>query len=301
MKAAMMIWAKITEKRVVKMALTPDKVTTILGVTIKSYDIVAYNLTSKKPIDMPPLMKGLPIGPTTHNTNDISEASGTTDAEQYTRATMNGNMGTVRVHAYIDYREVWENLLRSYQGQHAGSSGIPETGKAVDGNQRTIGIEIIMNGDPYHPTKNVLHNGETVPYTADLIAQDKKAMDNAARYIAYLYSIYPHWDNDVDNTLFTHNYWVNRRKGLTGTPDELTAKPDGYKGCPIYIRPNWEMFKGLVKKYLAELIVKTPEQQENTEPEKIYRVQVGALSVKQNAVNLRDKLIAAGFKDAYVL
>lgn len=35
---------------------------------------------------------------TLHNNDRISTAANTTPAEQYTRATVNGNMGTVRVH-----------------------------------------------------------------------------------------------------------------------------------------------------------------------------------------------------------
>lgn len=47
-------------------------------------------------------MEGKIIGVTVHNTDWISVASGTTPAEQYTRATVNGNMKDVRVHYYVD-------------------------------------------------------------------------------------------------------------------------------------------------------------------------------------------------------
>ena len=40
------------------------------------------------------------IGVTVHNTDWITTAVGTTPAEQYTRATVNGNMKDVRVHYY---------------------------------------------------------------------------------------------------------------------------------------------------------------------------------------------------------
>ena len=47
---------------------------------------------------------------TVHNTEDIAEARGTNDAEQYTRATWpNANMGDVRVHYYIDETDCWQN------------------------------------------------------------------------------------------------------------------------------------------------------------------------------------------------
>ena len=50
-------------------------------------------------------------GVTIHNTGRIKVPSGTTMAEQYTRATYpNCNMGSVRVHYYVDENEAWQNL-----------------------------------------------------------------------------------------------------------------------------------------------------------------------------------------------
>ena len=45
---------------------------------------------------------------TIHNTDDINEAAGTNDAEQYARATFNGNMNGVTVHFYIDETACWQ-------------------------------------------------------------------------------------------------------------------------------------------------------------------------------------------------
>jgi len=50
-------------------------------------------------------------GVTIHNTDRVSISSKTTQAEQYTRATYpNCNMGTVRVHYYVDDVCAWQNL-----------------------------------------------------------------------------------------------------------------------------------------------------------------------------------------------
>jgi len=61
-------------------------------------------------------------------------------------------------------------------------------------------------------------------------------------------------------------------------------------GCPAYILPQWERFKELVKKYTAVV-----PAQSATQSGKIYRVQVGAFSVRANADALLAKLKAAGF------
>lgn len=77
---------------------------------------------------------------TIHNTKDINEAKGTDDAEQYTRATYpNQNMGTARVHYYIDEASCWQNLREDEVGWHAGDG-------RGNGNETSLGIEIIMDG-----------------------------------------------------------------------------------------------------------------------------------------------------------
>lgn len=78
--------------------LRPDTTTTLNGVKINEYLLTKHNPNR---IDMPSVsMEGKVIGITVHNTEWISVASGTTPAEQYTRATVNGNMKDVRVHYY---------------------------------------------------------------------------------------------------------------------------------------------------------------------------------------------------------
>ena len=77
---------------------------------------------------------------TIHNTNDIDEAKGTNDAEQYARATWpNANMKDARPHYYIDETDCWQILKDNEVGWHAGDGKGP-------GNETSIGIEIIMDG-----------------------------------------------------------------------------------------------------------------------------------------------------------
>ena len=59
---------------------------------------------------------------------------------------------------------------------------------------------------------------------------------------------------------------------------------------------SMDTFRAEVKRLLAE----APETPTPTEPKKLYRVQVGAYSVKENAENMLKKVQAAGFKDAFI-
>ena len=84
---------------------------------------------------MPDGVKGITI----HNTEDLENVYD--DAEQYARATWpNQNMGTARVHYYIDDVSCWQLLDETEIGWHAG------TGTFGAGNRDTISIEIIMDG-----------------------------------------------------------------------------------------------------------------------------------------------------------
>ena len=92
---------------------------------------------------------------TIHNTDDIEEAKGTNDAEQYARAVWpNANMGDVRVHYFIDETDCWQQLREDEVGWHAADGRGP-------GNETTLSIEIIMDG-----------SGSA----ADLAAEDRGAL-----------------------------------------------------------------------------------------------------------------------------
>ena len=230
--------------------LRPDATTTLNGVKINEYLLTKHNPNR---IDMPSVsMEGKVIGVTVHNTDWISVASGTTPAEQYTRATVNGNMKDVRVHYYVDNTCAWQNLPHSLSGWHAADG-------SGNGNRRTIAIECIMSS-AYNVT-------------------DKKSEDNCARLAAALLKKY---NLDI-NHLFTHTHWLNVRDGKSGTVDYLNTAKNPYKTCPLYILPHWSAFKAKVQKYLTDA---------KPTVKNIYRIrkswadaksQIGAYSSLENA------------------
>ena len=199
------------------MILKPDKTTTLGGVTVNEYLLTNHNPNN---IDMPSAsMDGKIIGITVHNTDWISVASGTTPAEQYTRATVNGNMNDVRVHYYVDNTCAWQNLPLTLSGWHAADG-------SGNGNRRTIAIECIMSS---------AYNDK-----------DKKSEDNCARLAAALLKKY---NLDI-NHLYTHTHWLNVRDGKSGTVDYLNTTKNSYKMCPLYILPHWAEFKKKVQSYM---------------------------------------------------
>ena len=235
--------------------LRPDTTTTLNGVKINEYLLTKHNPNR---IDMPSVsMEGKVIGVTVHNTDWISVASGTTPAEQYTRATVNGNMKDVRVHYYVDNTCAWQNLPHSLSGWHAADG-------SGNGNRRTIAIECIMSS-AYNVT-------------------DKKSEDNCARLAAALLKKY---NLDI-NHLFTHTHWLNVRDEKSGTVDYLNTARNPYKMCPLYILPHWSAFKSKVQSYMKS----GTSVSKNPTTKLLYRVrkswsdaksQIGAFSSLDNA------------------
>lgn len=99
--------------------LTADKTYTANGVTVKDYFLTQHNPNK---ISLPKARTKPLLGVTIHNTPTIS-VKNTTMSEQYTRATVNGNMRTARIHYYVDHVEAWHNLPDNWQSWHAGQSG----------------------------------------------------------------------------------------------------------------------------------------------------------------------------------
>ena len=235
--------------------LKADKTTNLGGVTVNEYLLTKHNPNH---IAMPSAsMEGKIIGVTVHNTDWISVASGTTPAEQYTRATVNGNMKDVRVHYYVDNTCAWQNLPHSLSGWHAADG-------SGNGNRRTIAIECIMSS-AYNVT-------------------DKKSEDNCARLAAALLKKY---NLDI-NHLFTHTHWLNVRDGKSGTVDYLNTAKNPYKTCPLYILPHWFAFKAKVQSYMKS----GTSVSKNPTTKLLYRVrkswsdaksQIGAFSSLDNA------------------
>ena len=194
---------------------------------------------------------GAPLFVTIHNTDDLYRVED--DGEQYTRATYNENMGSVRVHFYVDDLCAWQNMkagtgmcvndpLGSAEVTwHAGDGSVSD-----GGNMTSLSIEVIMNDNAQH---------------------DAKAYDNSARVAAWLLH---HHKLTIDR-LVTHTYWVNKSAGIRfNDVDEQCCNPvRGQKWCPVYIfkssnkataMKNWKAYKALVKKYLDSM-------NKNTAPE----------------------------------
>lgn len=217
--------------------LKPDKTTTLNGVTVNEYLLTKHNPNnvSMPTINLPSKICGI----TVHNTDWINVASSTTPAEQYTRATVNGNMKDVRVHYYVDNTCAWQNLPLTLSGWHAADG-------SGDGNRKTIAIECIMSS-AYNAT-------------------DKASEDNCARLAAALLKKY---NLSIDH-LYTHTHWLNIRDGKSETVDALNTMKNSYKMCPAYILPHWTAFKAKVQKYMGELAEAVTEQSGSSQ--ELYRV-----------------------------
>jgi len=199
------------------MFLTPDRIYDANGVKVKEYLLTKHNPNS---IQMPGIRNKPLLGVTIHNTDAI-KVSGTTMSEQYTRATVNGNMNTVRVHFYVDEAEAWQNLPLDHQGWHA-----------ADGNG----------------------NGNTATIAIECIGNSPKAEDNAARLAAWLLNMH----ELTTSQIYTHTYWLNVRdgRGIKLTKDERCTLHHPYKDCPIYIIPHWSEFVGRVQGYMPKPVEK---------------------------------------------
>ena len=205
---------------------------------------------------------------TIHNTDDILGVND--DSEQYTRATYNENMGSARIHFYVDDLGAWQNLkagtglcLADPIGSAEVSWHAGDGSAAGGGNMTSISMEIIMN---------------------DTAAHDEKAKDNGARIAAWL--LYKH-GLSVDK-LVTHTYWVNKSVGnnFDDIDKQCTNLVSGKKWCPAYIfasynettaLKNWKAFKALVKKYLDALNTDQANTVKENSEAKLTKVKEGDL------------------------
>lgn len=281
------------------MPLKPDKTTTISfkssTLTIKEKIIPDSALSIKNQSDwckkgqhVKPCRRfesGVPKGICVHNTPSIS-VKGTTMSEQYTRATWpNCNMGGVAVHYYTSPEEAWQNLRLDEQGWHA-----------TDGSARTTAHD----GASY----------KTIGGNLDCIAVEivgPESEDNGARLVAYLLNKYNLTIKDV----YTHNYFISYAVYNLKPSDKFIN--NSYKNCPVYILAHWEAFLKKVEGYLAELkslsssapVSPEPENTESTakagkDDDYLYKVQIGAFSVKANAEKYKEEAVKAGFKGSYI-
>lgn len=248
------------------MPLSPDKKEVLNGLTVYDYDLTVHNPNK---ISMPTAKRKKTVAITIHNTEWINVASNTTPAEQYTRATQNGNMNSVRVHFYVDNVCAWRNLPEDLINWSCADG----TTNPNSGNNTSIAIEVVGNS--------------------------KEAEANAVKLAAYLLDKY---GLTVEDGLRTHTYWLNVRDGKGGTIDYLNTARHPYKWCPVYILPHWSTFKENVKASYdaikaahepqpAPTPVPTPTP--TPEPTKYYRIrkswddaksQIGAFASLDNAI-----------------
>ncbi len=212
------------------------------------------------------------IGITIHNTNDLDNVED--DCEQYTRATYNGNMGTVRSHFYVDDLSAWQNLkLNSQNWTCADGTG--------SGNSQTIAIECIMSSSKSSDEMSI------------------KARRNTAELTAYLLKLH---GLSIEN-IYTHTHWLHVKDNTAGTREELNIRPHAYKTCPLYIIPNWSEFLLEVQSFLDGDIL--PEITDKTEKFENYLVKVvdpdpNGLNVRQEA-DFNSLIVATASQGVYTI
>ena len=235
--------------------LTSNSIYTANGVKMSKYILTEARNNPNK-INLPPKRTKPLLKVTIHNTNNLENVND--DAEQYTRATVNGNMGTVVPSSYVDDLGGWQ-LLEDTQCNWTCADG------SGPGNTQTIAIECIMSG------KNT--------------PEDQKAYDNAARLAAWIL----HKNGLKEDDIVTHTYWLHVRDGHTSLAetdkiDYWCCAPHPYKLCPYYIIPTWLEFKKLVTKYYRAL-KGYPEEPEVKQEDKFpYQVKVVC-----DELNVREK------------
>lgn len=210
---------------------------------------------------------GIPLYVTVHNTDDLKNVCD--DGEQYTRATYNENMGSVRVHYYVDDECAWQNLKAGCGMVPADPKGSAEVSwhagdgsTASGGNMNSLSVEIIMNDTKDH---------------------DAKAYDNGAKLVAWLL-----WKHKLPlSNLVSHTYWVNKSSGkhFEDVDEQCVNLIKDKKWCPFYIFAsydhttafkNWMKFKSTVSSYLNKIL---KDQSELSPPEITFETK--AISIKQ--------------------
>lgn len=214
------------------MPLTPDREEVLNGLKVYEFNLLSHN---DNKIDLPKMLRKKTVAITVHNTEWIQTALNTTPAEQYVRATYNGNMRDCRVNYYVDNTCAWRCLPDGWVNWScADGCSNPDSG-----NNTSIAIEVIGNS--------------------------KEAEENAIKLIVTLMKKY---NLNTKTGLRTHSYWMNVRDGKKGSIDQLNVMKNAYKNCPIYILPHWEEFKNKVALGLGEV----EEKKEEVKPQEVKPV-----------------------------
>lgn len=239
-------------------SLKPDATTTLNGVTVNRYFLKDHNVNN---IDLPTLRTNRFKGVVIHNT---PRAKSDDDGRQYTAATLNDNVAT-RTHYYVTDISAWQNLDLAEMNW---SCGDKTTG---EGNNGCISLEIIMDT----PKQD----------------RDLKARDNGARLAAYVL-----FKNGMTvNDLYTHNYFLNVRNGVTGDYSYLCTTATPTRNCPAYIVGDWDGFRRQVEGYLKALggktVLKTDEIDPDTTHEDVQLVYQAVSTAARRAGLSKDSKI----------
>lgn len=253
--------------------LTPDKVRTEHGLIIKEKLIKDGNSIKANKLLSNGTGKVQYI--TIHNTDDIDEAPGTNDAEQYARATWNGNMRDVVVHYYIDETDCWQLLRENEVAWHAGD------GPNGIGNTTTLAVEIIMDGSGSVADKEAEDRGALLAaillnkhgLSIDKLVNHKKwSGKNCPAYIL------PHWNSFVEKVKANLNKIQNNNTKKTifrVQTGAFASKSNAQKLSNELKDKGFDNFIAYVAPY--------------------YKVQVGAYSLRANAERQQKALKDAGY------
>jgi len=211
---------------------------------------------------------GKPLGICVHNTNDIRVAAGTNAAEQYSRATFNGNMAGVVVHYYVWRDVIWQLLRLDERGWHAADGRTRREGRRpgqrIGGNLDTIAIEAI---GPL---------AETTETTAVLCA-----------WLCREFELDPTLDLWQHADFASRNCPLYIRRSGWG---RFVEQVQGFAGATtVQQSPTAQQPKENTSPPVAE----SPQAV-------LFRVQAGAFRERQNAEALLARLHDSGFADAFI-
>ena len=198
------------------------------------------------------------------------------NAKVFVRNWNKGDFDSACVHAFIDGNtgDVYQTLPWNHRGWHGGGSC----------NNTHIGVEMCEPATiRYTSGANFVVNNET-----DAKAVATRTYKSAVELFANLCKEY-NLDPVGDNVIISHREGYN--KGIAsnhGDPEHLWKQ--------LKLPYTMDGFRADVKKAMSgESVNDNNNSYTESNKKVIYRVQVGAFSVKQNAYNMLGKLKKAGF------
>lgn len=198
------------------------------------------------------------------------------NAEVFVRNWNKADYDRACVHAFIDGNtgDVHQTLPWNHRGWHCGSQG----------NNTHIGVEMCEPASiKYTSGANFVVNNE-----ADAKAVATRTYQSAVELFAKLCKDF-NLNPLADGVIISHS--EGSARGIASNhadPEHLWKK----LGLPY----TMDTFRVHVKKaMILDSANNTTSNENTTEKKVLYRVQVGAFNVRQNAVNMLDKLKKAGF------